>query len=266
MKPFASFAVLLFVVPTLGLAEDSTPSRGWYSSNYALRPSKERAWVETNQSRERTYEEVARKPAYVELYDKQRNVSLRVYDTFIYTWQPGERKWVHVRNGRWDKPGKTPLDLARNGEERWRFETPSERAGFPRLGDDYEILAPASSEYNCISWSLGVTDRWIWPVQARSSIFFSDFDDLYTRHGYRRLSTLAFDQLADHDKVVLYAKVNASGVLEPTHAARQEADGSWTSKVGKMPLIRHLHPRDLEGGTYGEPYAVYVRARKRPNS
>ena len=44
------------------------------------------------------------------------------------------------------------------------------------------------------------------------------------------------------------AVLQPDGVVEPTHAARQLVDGSWSSKLGRLPLIRHLEPHDLDLG------------------
>ena len=68
--------------------------------------------------------------------------------------------------------------------------------------------------------------------------------------------------LDGHDKLVLYGKKKAGGGIEVTHIARQLADGSWSSKLGSLPLIRHLRPDDVAGPTYGVPYVVYVRKVK----
>jgi len=38
-------------------------------------------------------------------------------------------------------------------------------------------------------------------------------------------------------------------------------DGSWSSKLGSLPLIRHLRPDDVAGPTYGAPYVLYVRTK-----
>ena len=43
--------------------------------------------------------------------------------------------------------------------------------------------------------------------------------------------------------------------------ACQERDGTWSSKLGKGPLIRHLTPGALNGSSYGQPVAVYERPR-----
>jgi hypothetical protein len=125
--------------------------------------------------------------------------------------------------------------------------------GFPRLGANYEVLRPATSTYNCIAWSLGLTGEWLWPGASVRA-----FDKLNAAHGYRRLSQLDYKPQSGVEKVVLYAKT-VNGHLVVTHQARQMPDGTWTSKLGKMAVIRHATPDSLDGPDYGRPVAVYAR-------
>jgi hypothetical protein len=266
MKAIRKLPLLLaLLLPVPAFADDAAPEgtrrQGWFYSGGALRKVDASRWQEKNPAGLFTYKEVDRKPPYVELHDFGHGLSVRLYDTALYAWRADEGAWYLARTGRWDDPRKEPLDTGRNAGEREQFQTPSERANFPRLGHGYEVLAAATDRYNCISWSLGVTDRWLWPARPGLPITFGDFDDLYSRQGYRRLASLSFDKVPGHDKIVLFAKTTPEGVLQPTHAAKQQDDGSWTSKVGKLPLIRHLQPGDLEGAMYGAPYVVYVRER-----
>jgi hypothetical protein len=124
---------------------------------------------------------------------------------------------------------------------------------FPLLKGRFSIEGPATPQYNCIAWSLGITAKWIWPGAA-----IEDFDGLNRKHRYRRLARMNFDVRPGQEKIVLYGKID-KGVLVATHQARQMPDGTWTSKLGKMPLIRHQSPHDLNGTIYGRPVAVYMR-------
>jgi hypothetical protein len=139
-----------------------------------------------------------------------------------------------------------------------RSRFPAERAfvtGFPNLGADFEVLAPRNSTFNCIAWSMGITNRWVWPGKS-----VADFDREYGRLGFYRLRTLDYRLQPGVTRIVLYGQVKPAGMIECTHAARQATDGTWTSKLGKLPLIRHLTPEALNGQSYGRPIAVYVRA------
>jgi hypothetical protein len=51
------------------------------------------------------------------------------------------------------------------------------RGYFPSLDVDAAIVTGEPSiVYNCISWTVGVTDRWLWPGSA-----IADFDTFYRR-------------------------------------------------------------------------------------
>lgn len=133
--------------------------------------------------------------------------------------------------------------------------------GFPHLRR-CQVLAPPTGRagtkgaYNCIAHSVKVYDRWVWP-----GTHVADFDHLYRSRGYRRTPRLDFSFDPALEKVVLYAKAGKHGEVECTHAARQLSDGSWSSKLGSGPLIRHASPDSLDGSSYGRPIALYVRPR-----
>jgi hypothetical protein len=138
------------------------------------------------------------------------------------------------------------------------------KQSFPNL-KDFEVLAPSTGKagtrgaYNCIAHTLRLYNTWVWKGNK-----VSDFDKLYGDAGYRRIPTLDFRFNARYEKVVLYAKALPSGELDCTHGSRQLADGTWTSKLGAGPLIRHRDPNSVSGPSYGRPIYVYVRLRKQP--
>jgi type VI secretion system secreted protein VgrG len=122
------------------------------------------------------------------------------------------------------------------------------------------VIAGASKTYNCISWSLGVTDHWVNPETGPAYAPLSRMDRMYAELGYYREHDLNWRVEPGLEKVVLYATLNADGTIkEVTHAAHEEADGTFTSKLGQLPVIRHDTPGALKGPTYGLPVAVYVR-------
>jgi hypothetical protein len=58
-----------------------------------------------------------------------------------------------------------------------------------------------------------------------------------------------------YEKVALYADGNG----EWTHAARQLADGWWTSKLGPDEDILYQTPQALVGDLYGQVHAIMRR-------
>ncbi|MFM7150244.1 MAG: hypothetical protein ACKO23_10420 [Gemmataceae bacterium] len=264
---FALVLVVSFSPAREALGQGRSPSAnnarrtGWFFNRGALRKVKSDRWVENVPTGQRFYREVDSNEQYLELHEAKGQRIYRVYESSLWAWAPAEKTWHLIANGRWDDPRKRPLDTALNNTERRKLNSPGDGTSFPRLGENFEVLAPADTGYNCIAWTLGVTDRWLWPAQPGQSITFDDFDRFYAKFGYKRTKEMDFSLEEGHDKIVLYGKVNDTNFLVPTHAARQMADGSWTSKLGKLPRIRHLHPEDLDGDSYGTPYIVYIRPK-----
>ncbi len=178
------------------------------------------------------------------------------------------------------------LDRQRYLPERRRLESPAEKKHFPHLGTNYEVLAPstpyqgtlkvvrrengiavrgpaappARRVYNCIAHSLGIHNGWVNPETATNGFPLARMDAMYRTLGYVRLRDLDFRRVPGKQKVVVYATRTSSGSIKKvTHAAVQDRNGTWTSKLGKLALIRHLTPQALSGPSYGEPVAVYAR-------
>lgn len=137
---------------------------------------------------------------------------------------------------------------------------------FPNLKPgDYVITSPIDSDYNCISWAIGDSDKWWWP----------DADaDGYWPEGVSRSETLsafitAFESLgfelanngdleSGYERLVVYADLTGT----PTHVARQLPDGKWTSKIGVFEDITHATSHALEGA--GNAYGAALQFMKRP--
>jgi hypothetical protein len=130
----------------------------------------------------------------------------------------------------------------------------------PRLtADNYRVTSPATWDYNCIAWAAGVTDAWWWPIAGRywplgvaREESLDAFIAAFATLGYASVTTS--DLEAGVEKVALYA---LAGV--PTHAARQQLDGTWTSKLGPSLDIEHATPDAVAGGLYGEVVAILGR-------
>lgn len=145
-------------------------------------------------------------------------------------------------------------------QELARLAAPDIRQAFPRMKlTDIEVLAPATKQYNCIAHSLEVK-TWVNPETGSEANPLEKMDNLYAKLGYVRQDGLNFAKEEGLEKVVVYAKLNNDGSIhDVTHAAKQESQGTWTSKLGSLPLIRHSTPEVLRGPVYGTPVAVYVR-------
>lgn len=129
--------------------------------------------------------------------------------------------------------------------------------GCPKLKpDNFEAIGPGDSKYNCIAWSLGRRDGWVWPGTK-----VEDFDKLYREQGYVPLDTLDLSHQDGVEKIALFGIPQRHGGVEATHAARNDAEGRWMSKLGTEPLIRHDDPHLVSGPSYGDIVKVYARPR-----
>ncbi len=61
------------------------------------------------------------------------------------------------------------------------------------------------------------------------------------------------------EKIAIY--VGQNGL--PTHAARQQKDGSWTSKLGHWYDIEHSTPEGVQGLIYGTVETIMKRPLQR---
>lgn len=127
---------------------------------------------------------------------------------------------------------------------------------FPRLADEaFEITSPEDSRYNCVAWAAGDVKRWWWPAEPPFAYWpvgvpreesVESFIAAFASLGYA--VTMSGQHETGFEKVAIFAA--SDGV--PTHVARQLANGSWTSKLGRLEDISHLDVSGVGGSDYGE--------------
>ncbi len=138
---------------------------------------------------------------------------------------------------------------------------PELEAVFPGLANaGYAVTSPETTGYNCIAWAAGAGDCWWWP-DLNESFFWPDgierretlemFVRAFAVLGYSECGTGDFE--TGREKVAIFVR---NGL--PTHAARQLADGSWTSKCGAGHDIAHALD-GLNGELYGQPVVFMAR-------
>lgn len=138
-------------------------------------------------------------------------------------------------------------------------------SAFPRLNtNNHDVTSPRTSEYNCIAWAVGKTDeRWwpeivdYWPPNVPRTRTVAAFIAAFETLGY----TVCADGFLEpgYEKITIYAKQHGQ---VPTHAAKQLANGWWTSKLGDEEDIEHSTPYDLESAVYGMPVKFMKRCRE----
>lgn len=142
-------------------------------------------------------------------------------------------------------------------------------SAFPGLRSDpcFKITSDQTPEYNCIAWAAIRNDVFWWPDPRIPNIdgvewpfnlplnaSLENFILLYQHLGYALCQSWKYEHQLQ--KLALYINQDTRLV---THAARQNYDGIWTSKLGPNHDITHINPMSLEGSKYGEVAAIMQR-------
>jgi hypothetical protein len=140
------------------------------------------------------------------------------------------------------------MNALRREEFMARSLTPGEKqrfAGyFPNLNVDLAVVTgEASSVYNCISWTVGFTDRWLWPGNS-----VADFDTFYSGFGFVRAGDGPIAAWGRSTSNMTHGSISGLG-----HGPR------WESKCGADLRIQH-GLNELTGSTYGRVFAFYRRS------
>ena len=127
---------------------------------------------------------------------------------------------------------------------------------FPHL--PVEMVSRFNKGFNCISWSIGVTDRWVWDeidFNADGTSSLGEFLRFYAKHGYKPTSS---EDLAD---VALFALQVGLGAYKVTHASKRDPQypTMWLSKMGQGGIIRHRDLSVFRESPYGLPIALFRR-------
>ena len=116
---------------------------------------------------------------------------------------------------------------------------------FPRLKSTRcHITSPRTTQYNCIAWAAGKTDRWwqpgyYWPIADQSETIES-LVKVFEALGFVQCAYEDRNVEQGCDKVALYE--DKCGY---SHAAKLLDNGLWSSKLGKSYDISHALPEDV---------------------
>jgi hypothetical protein len=125
------------------------------------------------------------------------------------------------------------------------------------------MTSPYDRRYNCIAWAAGFTDNWWEPDEDGIGYWPPGVPREYSLDAYLwALESVGFERCDSanlepgFEKVAFFAKATA-----PTHAARQLANGKWTSKLGPSEDIEHV--LDALTGHDGHEYGQVVQIMRR---
>lgn len=128
---------------------------------------------------------------------------------------------------------------------------------FPNL--QVSMVSGFNNGFNCIAWSVGITDRWVWneiDVNADGTSSLGEFILFYKKHGYTPTSS---EKNAD---IALFALQEGQG-YRVTHAAKRNKKypnrDIWTSKMGQGGIIEHRGLSVFQNSPYGLPIVLFRR-------
>ena len=117
----------------------------------------------------------------------------------------------------------------------------------------FNVMSLANDQYNCFAYSMDVHDRWVW----WETTFYGQAIRKYVGLGYRISHFFDVKFSPAEKKVALY--FNSRGQV--THAAVQNTNGMWESKVGEGPVVEHESLECLESPIYGKAKVIMVKPR-----
>jgi hypothetical protein len=132
---------------------------------------------------------------------------------------------------------------------------------FPNLErTEYEVTSEETVDYNCFAFAAGEEEcRWdpvdpdgYWPDGVSRELTLDAFIQAYQTIGYESCENR--DLEPGFQKIAIYTYNG-----QPQHAARQEEDGKWKSKLGDWEDIEH----ELEGLENPNYYGVVQQILKR---
>jgi hypothetical protein len=113
---------------------------------------------------------------------------------------------------------------------------------FPLLDVDFTIVTgEPTTDYNCISWTVGVTNYWHWPGST-----LANFDSFYAQFGLQRKTKGHVAAWGLSESGMTHGCISG-----PTHGP------CWESKCGSLARIQHCL-NELNGPSYGHVIAYYA--------
>jgi hypothetical protein len=134
--------------------------------------------------------------------------------------------------------------------------------GLPNLNEwNHVPTSGQTTRYNCVAWSIGndTVNLWPdddngWPVGFRRDETIEAFLEFFGHLGYQECDN--GNPEGGYSKIAIYT--DATGT--PTHVARLQGNGRWTSKMNIFADIEHSQLSVLEGGQYGQVTRFMKRA------
>ena len=129
------------------------------------------------------------------------------------------------------------------------------RNRFPSL--NVEVVERFTNAFNCIAWTIGVRDRWVWnevDMNEDGEASYGEFIGFYRKHG---LVPTPYEAEAE---VAIFGFSSTTGKISIKHGARREKSSNfWLSKMGQGGIIRHAGLDVFGDSPYGELILMFRR-------
>ena len=128
------------------------------------------------------------------------------------------------------------------------------RNEFPQL--TVEVVERFTNSFNCIAWTIGVRDRWVWnevDMNNDGLASFSEFISFYNKHG---LMPTTIESEAD---VAIFGFENFGKIDVKHGAVREKGSNYWLSKMGQGGIIRHTGLNVFGDSPYGDLLLMFKR-------
>ena len=114
--------------------------------------------------------------------------------------------------------------------------------------DKVLVSGEQSVKYNGLAWTLGYSDRWIWPW-GHKAVTQEDFERFYREHGNYPIPVGKLSGLGTDEGGLKHGSISGPG-----YGSR------WESKCGQWLRIRH-DLEEMEDGTYGKIRGYFAKKR-----
>ncbi len=147
----------------------------------------------------------------------------------------------------WNQSKPVPSPLPPDRPEWHQAVLDGYERSFPHL-EDFSVLAPPDPSKRCFAHALGL-DYNRWPG---SGSLVAMEKTLVGQHGCQRVPQLPNDFAIE--AFVVYGQG-----MRCRHIIRRRPDGIFESKNGRNWALAIHHPKELAGGLYGDPIAIFTR-------
>lgn len=127
---------------------------------------------------------------------------------------------------------------------------------YPQIDtDNVWVIGEATPQYNCLAWTVGIVDSWLWPWPNSSNVSIEQFSVLYDTYGFT--PTVGNPSIAGYG----HNRLNMTHGSVYLTINMNDIGSTWTSKRGENILITHTRGGLAGPGSfYGDVQQYYKQS------